>query len=241
MFFKKKVIQLVKVIRNSKKMQYETFALTKLLKMFNDEIFLPLTNWSMVPSEILHICNDIVINKRNSIVELGSGMSTLSIAKIIKIYDLDVVFTCIDNNKEWLDIVEGQLKKFSLEKCVTLIHAPITEIKKDYAKPNQKLWYDTKVIDQVFNRHDEIDLLIVDGPFGGLTPFCRYSAVPFFRVKLSANFAIFLDDTNRKDELEILNDWIMLLNRSCNKVNFDRYSYIHSESSFNSCPILSNY
>ena len=68
MFYKSKIKKLVNNIRSIANAQNENFALTSLLKLFKDETFFPLTNWSMAPSEILHICNDILINKRINII-----------------------------------------------------------------------------------------------------------------------------------------------------------------------------
>lgn len=236
MFYKSKIKKLVNNIRSTANTQNEIFVLTSLLKLFKEETFFPLTNWSMAPSEILHICNDILINKRKNIIEFGGAGSTLCIAQLIKIYNLDVKFTSVENDVEWIEIIKSQLKMHKLDAIVQLVHAPINPISKEFSHTGQDLWYDIETITQIRYQYNEIDLIIIDGPYGKLTPFARFSAIPVLRKKIATNYAVFLDDTNRADEIEIAKNWMKILNG--NRKDFFRYTYFSSNNNFNSIPIL---
>ena len=56
----------------------------QISKLFSDNEFIPFTAWSLSPSILLHILNDIIINDRKSLIEFGSGASTFYIAKLLK-------------------------------------------------------------------------------------------------------------------------------------------------------------
>jgi predicted O-methyltransferase YrrM len=236
MFYKLKIKKLVNNIRSTANAQNENFALTSLLKLFKNEAFFPLTNWSMSPTEILHICNDILINKRVNIIEFGGGFSTLCIAKLIKTYNLDIKFTSVENDLEWVEKIKSQLKMHELEEIVNLVHAPIIPISNEFSYNGQKAWYDIESINQIVSQYNEIDLVIIDGPFGQLTPFARFSAIPVLLKKIAANYAVFLDDTNRPDEMEIAENWMKILNGD--RRSFYRYTYFSSNNTFNSIPML---
>ena len=239
MFYKSKIKKIVSNIKNTANAQNENFALTLLLKLFKDETFFPLTNWTMVPSEILHICNDILINKRISIIEFGGGFSTLCIAQLIKIYNLDIKFTCVENDLEWIEKIKSQLKMHNLDGIVQIVHAPIKPVSKEFSFNNQEVWYDIETINQIMNQYNEIDLIIIDGPYGKLSPYVRFSAIPVLKAKMATNYAVFLDDTNRPDEIEICKNWMKILYGR--RKDFYRYTYFFSNNNFNSIPILTTF
>ena len=213
---------------------HDQLAITQLLKMFDNNVFLPLTTWSICPKEVLHICNDIIINNRKNIIEFGSGFSTLCIAQLLKINNIKANFISVENNEEWVDSINTILKQLDLNDYVKIVLAPIADVDIKLAKEGQKKWYDNKVLDESLVTLGLIDLIIVDGPYGGLTPYARYSAVPYLKEKMSDNFSIFLDDSRRKMEKEILNDWEKILKG--NLSDFKRYACISSNSSFGSVP-----
>lgn len=228
--FIRKIRQFEYRIATSHDLQGDHLALTQLLKMFPDQVFLPLTAWSISPREVLHICNDIVINKRKSIVEFGSGFSTICIAQLLKINNINSNFISIENNADWANELTQILRKFNLENYVTIIVAPITEVPREFAKDEQLKWYDVPTLQPIIQDLTDIDVVIVDGPFGGTTKYARYSAIPFLKHKLADDYAIFLDDTTREHESVIAKDWKNLLNG--HSKNHGRYMVLTSQPSF---------
>lgn len=223
---KNKVQKFEQFFSESKKMQQEEFALIQLMKLFDSPIFLPLTVWSISPKEVLHICNDIVINKRKSIIEFGSGFSTFCIAQVLKVNNIKASFISVESDKIWSEDITAILNQLGLADYVQVIYAPISDSAKNISKKEQTKWYDTSSLDQGTSTIDNFDLVIVDGPFGGLTPFARYSAVPYLKSRLANDFAIFLDDSNRKEEKEIALSWKTELD--CKTIDKQRYTYFSS-------------
>lgn len=192
--------------------------------------YVPITNWGMRPAMIAHILNEIVINKRKNIIEFGSGVSTIYISRLIKQNNLDITFASVESNMDWIKILKAQLNEENLGNCVSFIHAPINVYENSQ-------WYDKDII--MKNIKDDIDMIIVDGPIGIATPLARFDAIPFIKKYLSQNFIVFLDDTQRKDEKKIINEWEKILN--IKSETFNRYSILKSSESFSSSPIFYSY
>lgn len=67
--------------------------------------YIPFTNWAPGPEFLCHIANEICIRQRRTIVEFGSGVSTILMARLAKINALDVQIYSIDQNQDWQDRV----------------------------------------------------------------------------------------------------------------------------------------
>jgi len=223
----------------SNQMQQDHMALTQLLKMFDDKLFIPLTTWSISPKEVLHFCNDIIINNRNNIVEFGSGFSTICIAQLLKVNKKESTFISFENNADWAAELTLLLQRMDLDGYVKIVHAPLVDVPAVYAKENQQKWYDTTVIEAAINQNQSLDMIIVDGPYGGSTPFARFSAVPFLLSKMSTNYAVFLDDTNREQEKMIAADWHAKLGGKIK--NYKRYTTLTNSSGFDVNPYGINF
>lgn len=218
----------------NQQMQEDHMALSQLLKMFDGTLFLPLTSWSISPSEVVHICNDIVINKREQIVEFGAGFSTICIAQLLKISHSKAIFISIENNPDWAAELNEILIRLELQDYVRIITAPITAVPKEFAKDAQEKWYDISIVQEAVSKMEAIDLVIVDGPYGGTTPYARYSAVPALKNRIAPKFAVFLDDANRDEEKNIANDWRSLLGSEMR--NHVRYVCLTGKNDFNVAP-----
>jgi hypothetical protein len=152
------------------------------------------------------ILNDIIINQRKNIIEFGSGISTLAIANLIKKNNLQCNFISVEDNNEWFNYISSFLSRNGLQKNVKIIYAPLE--RNNLALENN-LWYSMETINKALSNESKFNLVIIDGP-GAWQPklrLSRYTAVPFLINSLAEEFSIFLDDTNRKGEKEIMNLW----------------------------------
>lgn len=210
------------------------FSLQLLLNMFDKKTFLSMTSWSISPKEVLHICNDIVINKRKNIIEFGSGFSTICIAQVIKRENLNVNFYSVESNQDWINILSRKLEELDLIDSVKFIYAPICEAKSILLMKNQKMWYDEIEISKAIN-NTKFDCVIVDGPPSMLSPYIRFSSIPFLKDRLSNKFSIFLDDYRRPIEREILSEWAKILNFE--SYDFDRYAYLTDNQVYETEPL----
>ncbi|HEX9979485.1 MAG TPA: hypothetical protein VGB50_02845 [Flavobacterium sp.] len=231
---KKRFSQIEFKIGASHQLMEDQLALTQLLKMFDDKVFFPLTAWSISPKEVLHICNDIIINDRKSIVEFGSGFSTICIANLLKIKNKHASFVSIENNQLWAAELTKILESEGLSNYVSIKVAPISDVPSKYAYEKQQKWYDHKLVDSAIDGNQNIDLVIVDGPYGRTTPYARYTAVPFLKEKLGSDYAIFLDDTARDHEKQIASEWHKLLGGQM--YDHNRYTYLTNLRGFDVSP-----
>ena len=65
-------------------------------------------------------------------------------------------------------------------------------------------WYDLDALTDI----EGIDLMSIDGPPGQGTSHARWPALPALHDRLSAEAVVVLDDMIRRDEQEILDDWM---------------------------------
>lgn len=223
------------LFKKQRKISQIQFNYAQLNQLFTDtSYFIPLSEWAVSPSTIVHILNDIVVNDRKSIIEFGSGVSTLYIAKLIKSNIIQASFFSVESDVQWADKITKQLELLDLTSYVTIIIAPIKAVDHSLALGEQKVWYDTNILNEHLKTIQSIDLVLVDGPFGGLTPNSRFSAVPYLKDKLAETYAVFLDDVDREDERNILKNWEDIL--QCSKQNIESYSVLTSTTEFISKP-----
>lgn len=205
----------------------DTLATYDLTVLSRDlKCYYPNTSNSMSLANLKIILNDIVINQRKSIVELGSGLSSVYIASLIKRNKINATFVSIEENESWATIVRNYLEIEGLSEICKVIHAPI-EIN-DSIK-----WYNLDSIEGVKEYMGKIDCLIIDAPAAYLkgNEKIRGGAVPNFKEILSENFAIFLDDSHRQGEQSVLEDWYTEHGLKFN--TFNRIGYCIKGGDFN--------
>ena len=189
-----------------KLIQHELLNTQRLAPLFNN--YIPWTSSSMSPSAIVTILNEIVINSRECVVECGSGISTLFIAKIFNELGNGHIYT-IEHDQTWIEVIENILKREGLDKFVSIIYAPLvsTDVSLDKSQ-----WYNTQPINEKLS-DKEVDLIIVDGPPGHKKEimYSRYPAVPYLKNFFADSFTIILDDCNRIGESEIVTRWEEIL------------------------------
>lgn len=178
----------------------ETSALIKLSSL--NAGYVPWTDSSMRPEAVVHILNEIVVNKKNQVLELGMGVTTTCISALIK-DGVDTKLISVDHDDVWVDICKKQLHSRNLvSSSHTFIHAPLIE--------NQFMggfgaWYDMQSL--LTLPSFKPDLLIVDGPPAWRKDI-ENARVPVYEAlsqKLSSNATIFIDDYLRPGESLLLN------------------------------------
>jgi hypothetical protein len=167
--------------------------------------YLPFTKFSLRPACLAMVVNDMIINRRKTIVEFGSGISTFAIARSIKNNGLDATLFSVEHDESWLQFVAARLEKEKLDDIVELVHAPLMpcELALDGSD-----WYATVVLtDRLNGCHP--DMVIVDGPpaFESGKIKVRYPALPFLHDRLATAVSIYLDDVDRDGERETMEKW----------------------------------
>ena len=154
-----------------------------------------------------------MINSRATIVELGSGPSTVFLARLLK--DTGGNLLSIEQDEQWARVVQEMVRREGIEDRVKIVVAPLVD---HPTKNSDRRWYD----ESVFSQHlpeSKIDLLIVDGPSSDKeVPLIRYPAAGYFSSFMEEKHAIVLDDILRADEKRIAAAWVAELGYSFHSV-----------------------
>jgi predicted O-methyltransferase YrrM len=146
--------------------------------------------------EALDLLETLVTKGRTRVVECGSGLSTVTIARALRALGRGSVHA-LEHDPGWTATTRQALADEHLEEFATIVDAPLVDG-----------WYDRAALDQL--PAQGIDLLLVDGPPAGGPEIerSRYPALPAFAHRLAANAAILLDDTDRDGERWVLDRWL---------------------------------
>ena len=176
------------------------FSMAALAPLVGDT-YLPWSTYSANPDLVRQVCNEVVINRRESIVEFGSGLMTVALVALARNLDLPLTIASVDEDARWLETVQemiGDAGPASLE----LIHAPVVEYAGDspFGKPFS--WYDPASLEGI---QQSVQLAIVDGPAG--IGADRWPAMPWLQERLAPECAVVLDDVHLSGIRAIGKDW----------------------------------
>lgn len=158
--------------------------------------YLPWTTGSMHPAGLVAVCNEIVHGERRRIVECGSGVSTVLIARLLRERDGGELVS-LEHDSHWAEVVRAQLRRESLDGIARVVHAPL-----EGTPP----WYGSTGLADV---PADVDLLLVDGPpaYDPGHGARRAPALPWFADRLLPGATVMLDDIDRPGELDVLAGW----------------------------------
>jgi predicted O-methyltransferase YrrM len=162
------------------------------------------TKWT-IDGDLLKIIIDEIysINKNNiTILELGSGLSTIFLSYILKKLNKGKLYS-IEHDELFYKKTKNLLELNDLNDICNLIYSPLEEI---YINGKKWIWYNTKFINNI----DNLDILIIDGPPGYIQEMSRFPALPMLINKLNNNSIVFFDDASREDEKNIIEKWRIL-------------------------------
>lgn len=170
--------------------------------------YLPWSDSSIRPSALVAILNDILLNKRSFIVELGGGLSTLYIARLLEKRGSGRLLT-IEHDADWLDTLRELLAQEGLLRVCSIVHAPLAPCAHS---AHDLPWYTLPPIVSALSG-SAIDLLLVDGPpaYRRDSAYARQPAVAALRNYFAPRVSIVLDDIGRSAERSILREWADLL------------------------------
>lgn len=199
----------------------------EILKPYFPKGYLMETSYSLSFQAIQHILNDIIIHKPKSILEFGSGLSTIIIGHFIKENRLDIRFISIDDNQEWQDILK--LQGVNAE----LLCFPLVENHR-YSYLGKGNWFNIPEFHQI--NGEKFQLVIVDAPKGDASPLSRFGFIPFIKDRLLSNPIVYLDDTNRIDETMISQFFLSTMKGEIRSERYLKYTRFSKEQSFSTSP-----
>jgi hypothetical protein len=173
--------------------------------------YLPWGSGAMRPAGLVMVCNDIVLGDRRRVVELGSGLSTVLLARLLtqRSPDGDFTLVAVEHDARWARWVRRQLDHEGIGEHVVVIDAPLTE---RVGPAGGLKWYDEAALaaglDDALGA-EPIELLVVDGPpaYAAGHGLGRYPALPVLRARLAAGGTVVLDDVERRGEQDVLRRW----------------------------------
>lgn len=167
--------------------------------------YLPWSASAMRPSGVVAVLNEIWVNRRRSVVELGSGVSTFYIGRLLRPRGGHI--WTVEHDERWAELVDQELASEGLGDVVTVVHAPLTPIQSRWPD-EEATWYEQSGLKEM-TAGQSVDLLIVDGPpaYEAGRGHARYPAAPFFASTLADDYAIVLDDIDRRGEQDIMECW----------------------------------
>jgi len=164
--------------------------------------FLPWGEGSMSPAGLAAVATEISLAERRVVVELGSGASTIVLARLAR--QLGGRIVAVEHHPGWAGWVRRQLERDGLRDVATVVEAPLAPhpLSLDGAP-----WYASGALDPVPG--SGIELLLVDGPpgYGDGMARSRYPALPVLGSRLAPGALVVLDDAERPGESEILDLW----------------------------------
>jgi predicted O-methyltransferase YrrM len=177
----------------------------QIIKDYLPSIEYPYTSSCLNYYKIHILINDLVLNKRSNYIELGSGLSTLALGLCIRKQALNCKIKSFEHDTHFLEIQSANIENLKLTDIIKLCHAPI---KSQHISGLKCDWYDDEVILKRIG-NEKFDLVLVDGPpaYKQKISYNRYPALPKLITKLKDGYSIYMDDTNRKGESNILKLW----------------------------------
>lgn len=164
--------------------------------------YLPWSEGALRPAALAEICNEIVLADRREVVELGSGVSTIVLARLMR--ERGGRLTSIEHDPDWARVTRATLEREALTDVARLVEAPLEPHPLGL---DDTPWYAQAALAEL--PEAGIELLLVDGPPGyteGME-LSRYPALPALSERLAAGAIVALDDADRAGEREILERW----------------------------------
>ncbi len=135
------------------------------------------------------------------VLELGSGFSTLIVAYGLRDGGGGRVWS-LEHDPHYARLTRELLRRHGVADYARVIDAPLVELRVGGRKHR---WYDPQALEAI---ESPLDLLLVDGPPRRTQPLARYPALPLLAGKLSPAAVVFVDDSRRRDEREMLRRWL---------------------------------
>ncbi len=175
-------------------------ALQQLTHFLNPVAPLPRQGgYALSPQHALKMVNQLLVSDAQSVVEFGSGVSTLLSAYCMQRRGGGHVLS-YESDAFHAEVTRGYLRQHGLEHYATVVDAPLTPFQH---RGGTWQWYGIAA----HPLPERIDLLFIDGPPRKTCALARYPAVPACLERLAPGAVVLLDDADRPDERAILARW----------------------------------
>lgn len=157
--------------------------------------------WAASEDLLLWLAGYVLEQRPRTVVDLGSGQSSVWMAAAMRTAGYDGRVIGVDHDEAFAEGTRALARRQGVEDWLTVVHAPLRE---QEIEGRTVRWYDLDALSGI----QDIDLLCIDGPPGQGTSHARWPALPALQDHLSSGAVVVLDDMIRRDEQEILDDWV---------------------------------
>lgn len=159
-----------------------------------------LGGWSIDTFFARWLIQHLLEKRPKCIVELGSGSSTILIARTLNLLGVnDVIHIAVDHEEKYLGLTRDIAVLNGVADQVHFLHCPLERHER-----LEQQWY-AGLAEKLNDL--KIDLLIIDGPPGWLQPMSRLPAMSTLMPIMNKSCTIVVDDANRPDEQAIAKQW----------------------------------
>lgn len=155
-------------------------------------------DWSAAPDFLDLIVRHALALRPETLVECGSGVTTLMLARCCQINGTGHVHS-LEHQASFAARTREALARHALSAYASVIDAPLPAVKLSCQAFH---WYDLAGLTA-----QNIAMLVIDGPPGKLQPNARYPALPLLQDRLAEHCTVILDDAAREDERLCVTMW----------------------------------
>lgn len=166
--------------------------------------FVPWSSGAMRPAGLLSVLTEVWFRRRPRIVELGGGVSTIILARLLRELGTGGLLT-VEHDRRWADRLEEQLTREGLIEFARVLRAPLRPSLHTWDGSD---WYDEPVLLAAVEEA-AVDVLLVDGPpaWQPHRAHARFPALDVLAGRLAPGATVVLDDIERDGERDVLQRW----------------------------------
>jgi hypothetical protein len=158
----------------------------------------PTRGAAAAPDALLELLRIIDRSHATSVLELGSGVSTIVCARRLQQAGSGHV-VALEHLPEYAVATRTQITAQGLDAFATVLDAPLRDVRIGDDTWN---WYELGP-----GVPEAVDLLFIDGPPKLTGTLARYPALPLLRDRLLPGANVLVDDGDRTDEHEMVRRW----------------------------------
>jgi predicted O-methyltransferase YrrM len=156
---------------------------------------------AMDPDAVYALAELVARTEPSIVVELGPGASTVVLGLTAASLNGPMQIWSLESEPDWVAQAERLVAYHSIPRC-RVIAAPLVE---QSVGTWAGAWYSPEAVALI---PDRIDLLIVDGPKNVRQNDARFPAYAAFQARLAPGSHVFVHDTDRDDETQMVKAWI---------------------------------
>ena len=160
----------------------------------------PLGLWTASADLLVELVDRLVSERPATVVEGGSGVSTVVMALAAKEHGIPVRIVALEHQPAWAEHTRAMLERHGVGEYAEVRIAPLARTS---IAEHETPWYDEAAIADLRG----IGLLLVDGPPDATGERARYPMVPLLEDRLADRCTILVDDTGRPGDADVVERW----------------------------------